>query len=107
LFGTHIPVGWLTSWVDGGWFDITTVAVALLLAVVKCFWHGHSFVSRQTGNDVVHGVAVFPLVMLCGSVLSKEIIGSLLKASPIIFSVAGLVALFAILEAEFERDEPL
>ena len=93
----------LISLIDGGWFDITTVFVALLLSVLKCVRHGHRFISGETGRNVLHGVAVFPLFMLAISVLSNEALQSLLSSNKIILSVAGFVALFSILEDEFEK----
>ena len=93
----------LLSFIDGGWFDIVTVAVALLLAVLKCVRRGHPFVSSETGRNVLHGIAIFPLFMLAISVLSNEALHSLLASNRIILSVAGFVALFSILESEFEH----
>lgn len=92
----------MISFIDGGWFDIVTVAVAFLLAVFKCVRRGHPFVSNETGRNVLHGVAIFPLFMLAISVVSNEAVGSLLASNRIILSVAGFVALFSILESEFE-----
>lgn len=93
------------SLIDGGWFDIATVCVALLLSVFKCVRRGHRFISGETGRDILHGIAIFPLFMLAISVLSNEALQSLLTSNKIILSVAGFVALFSILEDEFEKGQ--
>jgi F0F1-type ATP synthase assembly protein I len=93
----------LFSLIDGGWFDIATVLVALLLSILKCIRHGYSFISGETGRNILHGIAIFPLFMLAISVFSNEALQSLLSSNKIILSVAGFVALFSILEDEFER----
>lgn len=95
----------MLSLIDGGWFDIVTVVVALMLSALKCFRHKHPFVSRETGRNILHGIAIFPLFMLAISVFSNEALQSLLASNKIILSVAGLVALFSILEDEFEKPE--
>jgi hypothetical protein len=100
-------VGHLLSLIDGGRFDIVTFVVAVVVSVAKCQRHKHNFVSGQTGRDILHGIAIFPLFMLMVSVFCNEALQSLLSSSRIILSVAGAVALFSILEDEFERGEQL
>ena len=90
------------SLIDGGWFDIATVFVALFLSILRCVRRGHRFISGETGRGILHGIAIFPLSMLAISVLSNEALQSLLTSNRIILSVAGFVALFSILEDEFE-----
>lgn len=93
--------------IDGGWFDIVTFVVAVAVSVAKCHRPKHKFVSGQTGRDILHGIAIFPLFMLMVSVFSNEALQNLLSSSRIILSVAGAVALFSILEDEFERGQLL
>jgi len=93
----------LFAFIDGGWFDIATVAVALLLSILKSMRRGYRFISGETGRNILHGIAIFPLFMLAISFLSTEALQSLLTSNKIILSVAGFVALFSILEDEFER----
>ena len=97
----------LLSLIDGSWFDIVTFVVAIAVSLAKCHRHGHKFISGETGRDILHGIAIFPLFMLTVSVFSNEALQSLLSSSRIILSVAGAVALFSILEDEFERGEHL
>ena len=92
--------GWL-HFIDGGWFDITTFAVALALATFKCFRHKHPFISQATGINILHGIAIFPLSMLAISVVSNEIFDAVKNSNRLILTVAGAVALFSILEDEF------
>lgn len=97
----------LLSLFDGGWFDIVTFSVAILVSAAKCHQHKHKFISGETGRDILHGIAIFPLFVLTVSVFSNEALQSLLSSSRIILSVAGAVALFSILEDEFDRGEQL
>lgn len=98
----HLP--WF---IDGGWFDITTFLIAFLLSVYKSYRHKHKFISAETGRNIVHGIAIFPLLMLAFSVFSNEILKALLDSDRLILAAAGFVALFSILEDEFERGEAL
>jgi hypothetical protein len=100
-------VSQLLSLIDGGWFDIITFVVAIAVSAAKCQRHKHKFVSGETGRDILHGIAIFPLFVLTISVFSNEALQSLLSSSRIILSVAGAVALFSILEDEFERGEQM
>ena len=92
----------LTNLFDGGWVDTLTILTAILYSV---YIHhkvgkpaGQKFVSRDTGLAVAHGVALFPLFLLAVSSLSSAALEQLLHSHKIILSVAGLVALLAILE---------
>lgn len=55
-------------------------------------------VSKQTGLDFANGTALFPLMIMACCALSSELIKSLVEASKISLSIAGLFALIAILE---------
>jgi len=93
----------LLSYIDGGWFNILTFVIALALACYKCIRCKHGFFTAATGLNLLHGIAVFPLMVLAVSVFSKEILSSIID-DRLILSVAGAVALFSILEDEFNRD---
>lgn len=92
----------MPSWLDGNWVDILTLAVALVYAVAKCYRaDDQRLVSKETGLQVAHGVALFPpLLLLALSSLSSAALNALLHSHKIILSVAGVVALLAILEDE-------
>jgi FlaA1/EpsC-like NDP-sugar epimerase len=98
----HLP--WF---IDGGWFDITTFVVAFVLSAYKCYRHKHKFISAETGRNIVHGIAIFPLLLLALSVFSNEILKALLESDRLILAAAGFIALFSILEDEFERGDAL
>jgi multisubunit Na+/H+ antiporter MnhF subunit len=98
----HLP-----SFIDGGPFDILTLVVAVAVALGKCWRHGHSVISVNMGFNVIHGLAIFPLLMLSLSAISREALDSVLASNRLILSVAGLIALLAILEKEFSKADPL
>lgn len=95
----HLP-----SYIDGGPFDIVTVIVAIAVALAKCHRHKRWVVSKETGFDVVHGVAIFPLLALSLAVFNKELVSQL---NSVTLSVAGVVALLTILESEFKKETEL
>lgn len=91
----------LTGWLDGNWVDMATLAMAMVYAAAKCRRNGdRRWISRDTGLRVAHGVALFPLLLLAVSSLSSAALDALLHSHKIILSVAGVVALLAILEEE-------
>ena len=97
----------LSSLIDGSTIDIWTFAVAVGVALAKCWRHGHKVISAETGFNIIHGTAIFPLMVLSMAALSKESISFLATSNRIILSGAGCVALFAILEKEFTKANPL
>ena len=84
---------------DGNWVDLGTLLVALLYA-----WHGRAagrpLISKATGLRVAHGVALFALFLLACSSIPSSALNALLHSHKIILSVAGVVALLAILEED-------
>jgi hypothetical protein len=79
--------------------------VAVGLAVTKSFYHNHKFLSRETRSNIIHGIALFPLLMLVLSIFSRKALENVLTENHLIIGVAGAVALFSILEDEFEKKE--
>jgi hypothetical protein len=75
----HLP--WF---IDGGWFNITTFVVAFAIAGYKCSRNKHNFISAETGRNIVHGIAIFPLLMPALSVFSNEILKVLLDSDRLI-----------------------
>ena len=82
--------------------DSVTLIVALLYAIFVHFKESklakRNFICRDTGLTVAHGVALFPLVLLAFSSFSSLALEQLLHSHKIILSVAGFVALLAVLE---------
>ena len=83
---------------DGNWVDLVTFGVAILYAVFMCRRMNLSLISRQAGLRVAHGVALFPLLLLACSSVSTHALDALVHSHKIILSVAGVVALLALLE---------
>jgi hypothetical protein len=87
---------------DGSWVDIFTLVTAigysLLMHKRVGIPAGKSLVCRETGLSIAHGVALFPLFLLAVSSISSHALDALLHSHKIILSVAGGLALLAILE---------
>ena len=95
----------MLSFIDGGWFDMASFAVALLYALYrKLRLNRHVWICRETGIDVANGVGLFPLLMLATASFSTPALHSLLISNKVILSVAGVVALMAILEEDEVRE---
>jgi hypothetical protein len=84
---------------DGNWVDVGTLVVALFYAYYRRGEH-QRLISKETGLRVAHGVALFPLFLLACSSVSSSALNALLHSHKIILSVAGVVALLAILEED-------
>lgn len=85
---------------------MASFGAALLYALYrKMRFNRHGWICRETGIDVANGVGLFPLLMLAMASFSTPALHSLLTSNKIILSVAGVVALLAILE-EDETGEP-
>lgn len=83
---------------DGNWVDVATFAVAVGYAIYHCAKDKIAVISKQTGLRIAHGVALFPLLLLSLASLSTPALTALTHSHKIILSVAGVVALLAILE---------
>jgi len=92
--------GVFRQYIDGNWIDIGAVLVGLVLAWYR--WARQNprpkFVSVKVGLDIVNLLAVFPLFILAFAFLSRPLVLQLMEASRITLSIAGCVALFAVLE---------
>ncbi|MFC0694776.1 hypothetical protein [Paraburkholderia humisilvae] len=56
------------------------------------------FFSKATTSDVFNGVCIFPLYILATSLFSDWLLEALLLANRLMLSVAGVAALFGVLE---------
>ncbi len=92
--------GFLQPYLDGNWFDILSLLGGLLYAGLRARRSNprHKLISRETGVDVANGVGLFPLLMLATASFSSSALSELLHSNRLILSVAGVVALLAILE---------
>jgi hypothetical protein len=88
-----------TAFFDGNWIDICSLVGGVVYARVR--WSrigGRRFLSRETGLDIANGVSLFPLFLLAGTSISSTLLNALLQSNKLILSVAGVVALLAILD---------
>lgn len=86
--------------IDGNWVDIGSLITGLFYVLFTRIRARNikKIITRQTGLDFASGAALFPLIIMTGSVVSSFFIQSLIEASKISLSVAGFFALLAILE---------
>lgn len=94
MFGTGIHL-------NGNWIDIGSLVTGGLYSVVRhvrVIAPQFPFLSVQTGVGFASGTALFPLLVLMLCSLSTDLEKELMGASKITLSVAGFVALCALLE---------
>ncbi|HEY3596930.1 MAG TPA: hypothetical protein VGL08_05360 [Paraburkholderia sp.] len=102
IFGLHI---------DGNWVDDGSFLMAVGWAVARYVRRRRSpprqarsrrsvnpFFGKATATDVANGVCIFPLCILATSLFSDWLLEALLMANRLILSVAGVAALFGVLE---------
>lgn len=91
------------QYIDGNWIDICSLLIAIIYAYVQwrkgCAAGGATkFISKNTATIVANGTSLFPMFLLGLSVVSSALMQELLSANRLILSVAGIAALFAILD---------
>ncbi|MFZ6773068.1 hypothetical protein ACO0LB_10180 [Undibacterium sp. SXout7W] len=88
--------------IDGNWIDVSSAITGILYIVAQRVRRDDEnkcrVLSKQTGLDFANGVALFPLLILACSALSSDLVKSLVEASKMSLSVAGMFSLLAILE---------
>jgi hypothetical protein len=90
---------------NGGWVDSITFVVALLYAVSRYARARRSnqkrrLFSPETGRDTIHGLPIFPLLLLMLAVGSPAVLEALLHAHKVILGAAGFAALCSILNTK-------
>jgi hypothetical protein len=60
------------------------------------------YISKDTGLSVLHGLVIFPLILLVFGAVYPPALGALLQSNRIILAGASLVALFSMLEHSSE-----
>ncbi|HEV2549753.1 MAG TPA: hypothetical protein VGU20_20735 [Stellaceae bacterium] len=89
----------LSQYVDASWVDVGSLVVALIYAASRYRKSTtQALISKDTGRDVLHGLALFPLILIFVGGLSKPVLTAVLDSNRLVLAVAGLVALLAILE---------
>ena len=97
----------MPSFIDGTWFDMASFLVAIAYALYrKLRFDDHRWVCKETGIDVANGVGLFPLFMLAMAIFSSGALHNLLVSNKLILSVAGVVALLAILDEGDAKKAP-
>jgi hypothetical protein len=87
-------------YLDGSWLDGMSLLCAIVYAETrrrKRKTH-KKVICRETGIDIANGVGIFPLFVLSLTTFSSFMLPRLLEANKLILSVAGVVALLAILD---------
>jgi hypothetical protein len=80
------------------WIDTGSLIVAIVYAGIMSRVKGHNFLSHTTGLDVAKGIVFLPLLLLAVSILYAPLLETLFESNTLILSVAGIVALLALLE---------
>ncbi len=92
--------------IDGNWVDLASIATATVFALLKHRILGRGkLITKRTAYDFATGTSLFPMLMLAMSVVSSDVLQSLLESNKLTLSVAGFIALFSIWEDEFEKDQ--
>jgi hypothetical protein len=92
--------GTIRPYLDGRWFDICSLLVGIGYSGIRYRKANprRNWLSKDTGVDVANGVGLFPLFVLAIASFSSTALSELVHSNRLVLSVAGLVALFAILE---------
>jgi hypothetical protein len=89
------------SYITGSWVDLGSFFIALIYGRVMCARKpNQAFISKETSLQILHGLAIFPLLLLVGASFLPIALDALLHSHKIILSGAGLVALFSMLEVK-------
>jgi hypothetical protein len=80
------------------WIDTGSLIVAIVYAWIMSRVKGYNFLSHRTGLDVAKGIAFLPLLLLVVSILYAPLLEALFESNKVILSMAGTVALLALLE---------
>ena len=80
------------------WIDVGSLVFAIVYAGIMSRVRGHNFLSHRTGLDVAKGIAFLPLFLLAVSILHTPLLEALFESNKLILSMAGTVALLALLE---------
>ncbi len=91
----------MLNFIDGNWVDICSLLIsAAYVFVAHRRGKLSKLVSKDAGILFANGVSLFPLVLLALTSFSSASLQALLTSNKLILSVAGVVALLAILETD-------
>lgn len=90
----------VSPYLDGSWLDGMSLLCAVIYAEVRRRKSSprRKIICKETGIDIANGVGLFPLLVLALTTFSSVMLTKLLEANKLILSVAGVVALLAILD---------
>ncbi len=93
--------GVIFDYFAAGWVDDCSFAVALFYAFLRYLKRPkkkRKLLSQETGLDAIHGLAIFPLLLLMVAVFSSMALDAILHAHKVILGAAAFVALCSIFD---------
>jgi hypothetical protein len=79
--------------------DFVTLLIALAYGKLVCHRKkSQAYISRDTGLSVLHGLVIFPLVLLIFGAMYPPALQGILQSNKVILAGASLVALFSMFE---------
>ena len=95
-----IPIHLSAFSIDGNWLDVCSFLAGIVHIAYRRYGNvnNRNLISTTTAIQYATGVAIFPQLLLTFCVFSSQLERSLLAASKISLSVAGVFALVALLE---------
>jgi hypothetical protein len=89
----------IIGYLSGSWVDLGSLLIAFAYGKLDCSrTPGQAYISRDTGLSILHGIAIFPLLLLVLASFVPPALDALLHSHKLILAGAGLVALFSMLE---------
>jgi len=79
--------------------DLASILVALGYGKLVCNRaQGQAYMSRDTALSVLHGLVIFPLMLLIFGAIYPPALSAILQSNKVILAGASFVALFAMFE---------
>jgi hypothetical protein len=89
----------IISYLSVSGVDLTSLLVALGYGKLICSRApGQAYISRDTALSVLHGLVIFPLVLLVVGAVFPPALSAILQSNKVILAGASLVALFSMFE---------
>lgn len=82
------------------WVDVGTFIVAGLWGTFRWLRSSRKARLQRIGRWCMDGTTIFPLLVLSGSVLSRQALVALENASRVTLAIAGLFALLSVLQID-------
>lgn len=78
--------------------DMMSLLFAIVYGLLRTLKTHGKILSRATGLSIANGIAIFPLALMVLSGFWTDALNAVLQSNKVILSIAGIVALLAILE---------